>query len=77
MSLLSSNPSRLGHATFLHSAAQERVLSEKIPIEMCLSSNLLCKTVGDLKDHHINFWLEHGLPLAICVSSVPASELKC
>jgi adenosine deaminase len=75
MSLLSSNPSRIGHATFLHSAARERVLSDKIPIEICLSSNLLCKTVDDIKEHHINYWLEHGLPLAICASPISAPNI--
>lgn len=66
MTLLSANPSRLGHATFLHKEARELVLEKKMAIEICLSSNLLCKTVDDLKAHHINYWLEHGLPLAIC-----------
>ena len=68
MTLLSANPSRLGHATFLHAEAREKVLANKIAIEICLSSNLLCKTVDDLKAHHINYWLDHGLPLAICAS---------
>jgi adenosine deaminase len=68
MTLLQAEPSRLGHATFLSKAAQDLVLSKKIAIEICLSSNLLCKTVDDLQAHHINYWLEHDLPLAICVS---------
>ncbi|KZT42183.1 Metallo-dependent hydrolase [Sistotremastrum suecicum HHB10207 ss-3] len=39
--LLDLPPSRLGHATFLNDEACARVLKEKIPIEICLSSNLL------------------------------------
>jgi adenosine deaminase len=67
MTLLSARPSRLGHAAFLHEEARQIVLQEKIPIEICLSSNLLCKIVDDLESHHINYWLENDLPLAICV----------
>ncbi|KAG8780623.1 hypothetical protein FRC16_003086 [Serendipita sp. 398] len=68
MTLLSAEPSRLGHATFLDEATQAIVLAnkDKMAVEICLSSNLLCNTVNDLKDHHINWWLENGLRLAIC-----------
>lgn len=41
LKLLSFKPDRLGHATFLNEEAQELVLREKIPVELCLSSNLL------------------------------------
>jgi len=64
--LLSAKPRRLGHATFLDEEAQKIILEHKIGIEMCLTSNLLCKTVKTLEDHHINFWLNHDVPIAIC-----------
>lgn len=70
MTLLSAQPARLGHATFLHEEACDVVLQQKLPIEICLSSNLLCKTAEDLETHHINYWLENGLPLAISVSEL-------
>lgn len=41
LKLLSFNPDRLGHATFLNDEAQEIVIREKMPIEICLTSNLL------------------------------------
>lgn len=66
--LLSAKPRRLGHATFLDEEAQEFVLEHKISIEVCLTSNLLCKTVKALEDHRINVWLNHGVPIVICVS---------
>jgi len=40
--LLSFKPNRVGHATFLNDEAKAIVLKEKIAIEICLSSNLLC-----------------------------------
>ena len=41
MKLLSYNPDRLGHATFLDEEAVEVVLDKKMCIEICLTSNLL------------------------------------
>lgn len=63
--LLSYQPTRLGHATFLNDQAQQIVLRNKIPIELCLTSNLLCKTVSSLEAHHIKFWLDNDHPIAI------------
>ncbi|KAF8879959.1 hypothetical protein BD779DRAFT_1612839 [Infundibulicybe gibba] len=68
--LLSFNPDRLGHATFLNSEAKELVLQNKTCIEICLSSNLLCKTVTTLDSHHIRFYLKHNHPIAICTDDI-------
>ena len=40
--LLSCEPERLGHATFLDEEAKEVVLARRTCIEICLTSNLLC-----------------------------------
>jgi len=64
--LLGLHPTRLGHATFLNDSARTIVKERKTPIEICLSSNLLCKTVPKLNDHHILYWLEHSHPVCIC-----------
>jgi adenosine deaminase len=75
--LLSAKPRRLGHATFLDEEAQKIILEHKIGIEMCLTSNLLCKTVKTLEDHHINFWLNHDVPIAICVCPTSKNFRLC
>jgi adenosine deaminase len=64
--LLSVNPDRLGHATFLDEEAKDIVLKNKICLEICLSSNLLCNTVNKLDDHHIRYYLKNNHPIAIC-----------
>ncbi|KAJ7094731.1 Metallo-dependent hydrolase [Mycena belliarum] len=66
LQLLSYAPDRLGHATFLNDEAKTAVRSAKTPIEICLSSNLLCKTVVQLDAHHLRYYLEHDHPIAIC-----------
>jgi len=66
LKLLSYEPNRLGHATFLDEAAKSIVLERKTCIEICLTSNLLCQTVKSLDEHHIRYYLEQNHPIAIC-----------
>ena len=40
--LLSCEPERLGHATYLDDEAREVVMARRTCIEICLTSNLLC-----------------------------------
>ncbi|KAF8807709.1 Metallo-dependent hydrolase [Phlegmacium glaucopus] len=68
--LLSFNPERLGHATFLDEEATSIVLEKKMCIEVCLTSNLLCKTVPTLESHHIHQYLKSGHPFAICTDDI-------
>ena len=70
LQLLSFKPDRLGHATFLDDEAKKIVHTDEMCIELCLSSNLLCKTVPTLDVHHIRYYLGHNHPIAICVRVV-------
>ncbi|KAJ4481039.1 adenosine deaminase-like protein [Lentinula aciculospora] len=66
LQLLAYSPSRLGHATFLNEEAKEIVLKQSIAVELCLSSNIICKTVPSLSSHHIGYYLERNHPIAVC-----------
>ncbi|EIW65095.1 Metallo-dependent hydrolase [Trametes versicolor FP-101664 SS1] len=68
--LLSYKPDRLGHATFLDAAAKKIVHTDEMCIEICLSSNLLCKTVPTLDAHHLRYYLGHDHPVAICTDDI-------
>jgi len=68
--LLSCEPERLGHATFLDDEAKELALARGACIEICLTSNLLCKTVEHLQDHHIRYYLARNHPIAICTDDI-------
>ncbi|KAJ3216049.1 hypothetical protein HK099_006088 [Clydaea vesicula] len=59
-SMLETFPNRIGHGTFIPKNCLSEVYSKKIPVEVCLTSNVLCKTVKSIKDHHIKeyFFLE-------------------
>ncbi|TIC57624.1 Metallo-dependent hydrolase [Wallemia mellicola] len=64
--LLQLKPLRLGHATYLSSRALEFVKKEGICIELCLSSNVMCKTANSVGEHHITRLLEEGINVTIC-----------
>lgn len=67
-------PDRIGHGTFIHNAAilvrQEKcvdvVLRQKIPIEVCLTSNVTSATTSSFAGSHLNFYLKEGHPVALC-----------
>lgn len=66
--ILSAAPDRIGHATHLLSAEDSLafVLENKIPIELCLTSNVKCNTVSGYPDHHLGFWLQRRHPVSLC-----------
>ncbi|VDN88550.1 unnamed protein product [Brugia pahangi] len=69
-------PTRIGHGTFLHRISDEikrnRILEylykTHIPIEICLSSNLVCGTVKSVEDSHLMHYYEKKHPILISVS---------
>ncbi|KAI0825269.1 Metallo-dependent hydrolase [Trametes gibbosa] len=68
--LLSYKPDRLGHATFLDDDAKKIVHTDEMCVEICLTSNLLCKTVPTLDAHHLRYYLGHNHPVAICTDDI-------
>ncbi|XP_010267705.1 PREDICTED: adenosine deaminase-like protein isoform X2 [Nelumbo nucifera] len=45
-------PQRIGHACFLEEEDWEKLKSSKIPVEICLTSNIMTQTIASLDDHH-------------------------
>lgn len=70
--LLNLPPDRIGHGTFLHPEAGgseilvDKVVKNKIPLELCLTSNVKCQTVPCYAQHHFNYWYHLGHPSVIC-----------
>ncbi|KAH9823434.1 hypothetical protein DFH28DRAFT_947197 [Melampsora americana] len=58
-------PDRLGHATFLTASAQQHVIENKLPIEICITSNVQTKTVKSVEKHHLRWAVDHGIPVLI------------
>nr|XP_023021470.1 adenosine deaminase-like protein [Leptinotarsa decemlineata] len=70
--ILMFGPNRIGHGTYLHpehGGSQknwELYLEKKIPLECCLTSNIICGTTKSYQDHHVRHWLDLKLPFSIC-----------
>lgn len=67
-SLLSIKPDRLGHATLLDDFCRKTIYEQNIPVEVCMTSNVLCKTVPTFEEHHIKELLSDKHPFVLCVS---------
>eukprot|EP00736_Rhodelphis_marinus_P003366 Rmarinus@m.7051 len=59
-------PERLGHAICLDDELTARVLESQIPIEICLTSNVLSNSVPSYDGHHFRSLYEEGHPLVLC-----------
>ncbi|XP_048174031.1 adenosine deaminase-like protein [Corvus hawaiiensis] len=70
--LLGLPPDRIGHGTFLNSAApgSEEIVSlvqqNHIPIEFCMTSNIKSQTVPSCDKHHFGYWYSMGHPAVLC-----------
>jgi adenosine deaminase len=66
MALLAMRPHRIGHAVFMSDAARAVVQERRVPIEMCLTSNVLTDSVASYADHHMREYAASGHPLVLC-----------
>jgi len=64
--MLNIKPGRIGHVCFLDDELRELVLSSKIPIEICLTSNFISKSVPSYADHHFKQFFDENYPVTIC-----------
>ncbi|XP_058521949.1 adenosine deaminase-like protein [Ochotona princeps] len=70
--LLDLLPDRIGHGTFLNSSEGQSlnlvdfVRQHRIPLELCLTSNIKSQTVPSYDQHHFGFWYSIAHPSVIC-----------
>ena len=71
----SFKPDRVGHCTFIHQSTAAAGMGESIwkkfcdwniPSEICLTSNVKCRSVESYEKHHLSIWYHEKLPFAIC-----------
>lgn len=72
-------PDRIGHAcclvsTSIHSQQtpelEERILTKRIPLELCLTSNVKTKSVPSFNAHHFRTYYQFAHPVILCVNSI-------
>lgn len=66
--LLAFGPDRLGHATFLDDASRQHIYGNNIPVEICMTSNVVSKTVDSYETHHVKDLLKENHSFVLCVS---------
>ena len=70
--LLDSRPDRIGHGTCLlvedggYQELVDFVTQHRIPLELCLTSNVKGQTVKGYDVHHFKKWYDMGHPCVIC-----------
>lgn len=69
LEMLEFGMDRIGHGTFFNSTYKttwELLMKKRIPIECCLSSNVLCGSVKKMEDHHFQDFFSINYPVCIC-----------
>lgn len=82
LAILGYRPDRIGHGTFIHpdsggtQVQLEALIQAKTPVEVCLTSNVLCKTSPTYKDHHTRHLHNTGV-ISVMISTDDKGVFKC
>lgn len=72
--ILDFYPDRIGHGTCIHESFGgsqsnwNNLLLKKIPVELCITSNIKCKTVESYEKHHFKLLYNVKHPISLAVS---------
>ncbi|XP_010538724.1 PREDICTED: adenosine deaminase-like protein isoform X2 [Tarenaya hassleriana] len=64
--MLDFRPRRIGHACFLEGKDWEKLKQYKIPVEICLTSNIVTKSISSIDIHHFADLYNTKHPLVLC-----------
>ena len=66
--ILDFRPDRLGHMCCLDDALEKQFYDSCIPVELCLSSNIITESVASFPDHHFLPFFRAGVHFALKLS---------
>jgi len=66
LQILEFGPERLGHASCMNDTVKRKLYASRIPVEVCISSNLATGSVRSLEKHQFVDLKSHSHPLVIC-----------
>jgi adenosine deaminase len=64
--ILNFHPERVGHAAVMNEELEQELIKRKIPIEICFTSNILCKMHQSFDLHPFKRYYQNNHPMAIC-----------
>jgi len=64
--MIDFNPNRLAHANFMDEQVKARLFKSKIPVEVCLTSNITTESVPSFEMHHFGDLRSSHHPLILC-----------
>ena len=64
--ILALRPERLGHACYLSESEERALIASKIPVEICMTSNLRTRSVPSYEAHHLRRFLAVKHPVSLC-----------
>ena len=64
--ILDYKPNRLGHFNYRTIEQELQVIKERIPLELCPTSNLLTMNLSNFTEHHFNLFYQNKHPVTIC-----------
>ncbi|KAF5205744.1 adenosine deaminase-like protein, partial [Thalictrum thalictroides] len=59
-------PQRIGHAIFFEEQQWKQLKQSRIPVEICLTSNILTECVISINNHHFDDLYKSKHPIALC-----------
>ena len=68
--IIDFKPDRLGHAAVLNKNQIEKIIENKIPVEVCLSSNMTTKACERISDHPVKYWIKENHPFCLCTDDI-------
>ena len=66
LDILNFKPDRLGHCVFLTEDLERVVIEQKMPMEVCFSSNLAAGDFTEMTQHHFGKFHARDHPICIC-----------
>jgi adenosine deaminase len=64
--ILNFNPERLGHAAVVTKELKHELMEKKLPVEVCFTSNLMCKMCESHDKHPFHTYNSKKHPIIIC-----------
>ena len=75
--MFSFHPERVGHVCCLTPALRAQLSAAQIPIELCLSSNVITQSVPGYSEHHFRGFYLEGVPAGSSSDALPLTHCPC